>query len=152
MNDTQPEPEFRDHYYTLGIDIDASGEVVEQTYWQHVRASRESVPGPLGQSPDIEDLSEAYRVLMTPELRNAYDEERTQVLGANAAPTGPAPAPLDLPLRVMETQLPAMQIRADLSEEVEAGGWSLPVPARLLAGGVTVFATATLVAVRWILF
>lgn len=151
MNDT-PKPEFRDHYYTLGVDIDATGVVVEQTYWQRIRASAAGWPETPARPQDIEALNEAYRVLMTPELRSSYDAERTQVLGPNAAPKGPEPERPDLPLRVMETQLPAMQRRAELPEVVDTGGWSLPVPARLIAGGMTVFATATLVAVRWILF
>jgi len=152
MNDTQNEPEFRDHYYTLGIDIDATGEVVEQTYWQRIRASRLGESDGPARPRDIEDLNEAYRVLMTPELRSSYDAERAEVLGAGAAPRAPQPKRSEPPLRVMETQMPALRKQADIAEEVAADGWSLPVPVRLLAGSVTILATAAFFAMRWLLF
>ena len=151
MNQTQHEPEFRDHYYTLGIDLDATGEVVEQTYWERIRASRLGGSNALARPRDIIDLNEAYRVLMTPELRSSYDAERAAVLGAHATPRGPQPERPELPLRVMDTQMPALLKPAYVTDEV-TGGWSLPVPLQLLAGSVTVFATATFLAVRWLLF
>ncbi len=151
MNDTHDEQEFRDHYYTLGIDIDATGELVEQTYWQRIRASRLGESKALARPRDIIGLNEAYRVLMTPELRSSYDTERAEVLGTGAAPRAPQPARLELPLRVMETQMPALLKQADVAE-VAPDGWSLPVPVRLLAGSVTAVATATLLAVRWFFF
>lgn len=151
MNDT-PKPEFRDHYYTLGVDIDATGVVVEQTYWQRIRASAAGWPETPARPQDIEALNEAYRVLMTPELRSSYDAERAEVLGANAGPTGPAPERPELPLRVMESQMPALRKQADIVEELAADGWSLPVPARLLAGSFTVVATTTFIAIRWLVF
>ena len=51
----------------------------------------------------------------------------------------------------METQMPALLKPAYVADEV-TGGWSLPVSIQLLAGSVTVFATATFLAVRWLLF
>lgn len=152
MNNTQQDPEFTDHYFTLGIDIDATGEVVEQTYWQRIRASRSGVSGATTRPRDIIALNDAYRVLMTPELRISYDAERAEALGANAAPRGPEPERADLPLRVMETQLPAMQKQAVVSEELGSDGWRLPVSVRLLAGSATALATTTFLAVRWLLF
>ena len=152
MNYAKDEPEFTDHYYTLGIDIDATGEVVEKTYWQRIRASRLGESGASTRPRDIIALNEAYRVLMTPELRSSYDAERAAVLGANAAPRAPEPERPDLPLRVMETQLPAMQRQANVGGEVVTEGWVLPAPARLVAGSVAVLATAIFLAVRWLPF
>ena len=152
MNDTRDEPEFKDHYYTLGIDTDAAGEMVEQTYWQRIRASRLGKSGVLAQPQAVEDLNEAYRVLMTPELRSSYDAERAAVLGASAKPTGLQPERLEPPLRVMETQMPALLKPADAGDAVATDGWSLPVPIQVLAGSVTVAATATFFAIRWLLF
>jgi curved DNA-binding protein CbpA len=152
MNDAQEEPEFGDHYYTLGIDIDATGEVVEETYWRLIRAARRGERGAPARPRDIEDLNEAYRVLMTPKLRRAYDEERAEVLGPHAAPRGPEPERPDLPLRVMETQMPALHKEADVAEEAAEEGWSLPISMRLLAGTASALAAAALFIVRWFLF
>ena len=152
MNDRKYGPAFTDHYFILGIDIDATGEMVEQMYWQRIRASRNGASGARTRPQDIIALNEAYRVLMMPELRASYDAARTEAFGADAAPRGPEPERSDLPLRVMETQLPAMQIQAASAEQVMTEGWSLPVPAWLLAGGGTALATVTVLAVRWLLF
>ncbi len=152
MNDTRNEPEFTDHYYTLGIDIDASGEVVEETYWQRIRTSRLDESGSSAGPQDIEDLNEAYRVLMTPQLRRFYDAERAKVLGVDAAPRAPQPRCPEPPLRVMEKQMSALLKQADTGEEVATGGWSLPLSARLLAGSVTFFGTGTFLAMRWLFF
>ena len=101
--------EFKDHYYTLGIGIDAAGEVVESTYWNLIRASRSGSSGRAFSAQDIDDLNEAYRVLTTPVLREAYDAERSDVLGPGAEPRGPQPERELPPLRVMEKQLPSLQ-------------------------------------------
>lgn len=152
MNNTRNEPAFRDHYYTLGIDTDAAREMVEQTYWQRIRASRLGESDVLAQPQAIEDLDEAYRVLMTPELRSSYDAERAEAVGASAKPTGPQSERLEPPLRVMETQMPALLKPADTGAAVAADSWSLPVPFQVLAGSITVAATATFFAIRWLLF
>lgn len=97
-------PDFKDHYYTLGIGIDADGEVVERTYWDLIRASRSGSSERVFSAQDIDDLNEAYRVLTTPRLREAYDAERSDVLGPGAAPRSPQPERELPPLRVMEKQ------------------------------------------------
>ncbi len=101
--------EFKDHYYTLGIDVDAAGELVESTYWNLMRASRSGTSERVFSAQDIDDLNEAYRVLTTPQLREAYDAERTDALGPGAPPRGPQPERELPPLRVMEKQLPSLQ-------------------------------------------
>ena len=152
MNETQKEPEFRDYYYTLGIGLDATREVVEQTYWQHIRASRLDESEAPARPRDIEDLNEAYRVLITPKLRSSFNTKRAEVLGPSAAPRAPQPERLEPPLRVMETQIPTLRKQADTASQVAAETWSLPFSVRVIAGSVTVLATATSLAIRWLLF
>lgn len=115
MQDEQQE--FKDHYYTLGIDIDAAGEVVESTYWDLIRASRSGSSERAFSAQDIDDLNEAYRVLTTPQLREAYDVERSDVLGPGAEPRGPQPERDAPPLRVMEKQLPSLQTASPEREQ-----------------------------------
>ena len=121
------------------------------THGQRNPARRLGGSNGLARPRDIMDLNEAYRGLMTPEMRSSYDAGRAAVLGANATPKGPQPERPGLPLRVMETQMPALLKPAYVADEV-TGGWSLPVPIQFFAGSVTLFATATFLAVRWLLF
>ena len=125
--------EFKDHYYTLGIEIDATGEAVESTYWDLIRASRSGSPERTFSAQDIDDLNEAYRVLTTPVLREAYDAERSDVLGPEAAPRGPQPERELPPLRVMEKQLSSLQVPAPEREQLPDAQRALPLLPLVLA-------------------
>jgi hypothetical protein len=103
------EATFIDHYYTLGIAIDAHGDLIEDVYWGMIRDSRKGVSEPLTPS-EMDQLNEAYRVLTTPSLRRAYDEERAEVLGPNAAPQAPvAEEAAGPPLPFLERHVAAIQ-------------------------------------------
>jgi len=107
---SRPGSGFIDHYYTLGLDLDANGEMAEEAYWRIIRDWR-TEKGRLLSTTDVENLNEAYRVLGSPALRAAYDAERAKVLGPNAKP---GPPPTDEPeepppLRVMEKQSTVLQ-------------------------------------------
>ena len=63
-----------DFYRVLGIDGDAPGEVVERAYWQFVNDWRVDGSSAKRSAPTLEDANEAYRVLVSPDLRGEYDE------------------------------------------------------------------------------
>ena len=67
----RPLPDF---YQVLGIDGDAPGEVVERAYWQFVNDWRVDGSSAKRSAPTLEDANEAYRVLVSPDLRGEYDE------------------------------------------------------------------------------
>ncbi len=133
-------PDFKDHYYTLGIDIDADGEVVERTYWDLIRASRSGSSERAFSAQDIDDLNEAYRVLTTPRLREAYDAERSDVLGPRAKPRRPQPERESPPLRVMEKQRSVLQAPPPEKSPEPKAQSSLLSPLTLAAIGVTLIA------------
>lgn len=145
-NSTQSK--FVDHYYTLGIDVDSNGEIVEETYWSIMRVSRSDKSNAQLRARDVDNLNEAYRVLTTPELRKEYDAERAAVLGPNAKPQPPRPEEPEPPLRVMEKHFPALQREAVRDEiELQKSRFSVPwIPAVAAAGGT---AAATILAIIW---
>ena len=126
--------------------------MVEETYWQRVRASRAEGSETLARPQDIEDLNEAYRVLMTPQLRRAYDAERTELFGPDAAPRAHQPESVEPPLRVMRKQMPALRQGPEVAEEIAADGRRFPVPARVLAGSLALLSSVSLFVARWLLF
>lgn len=129
-----PQFEFVDHYYTLGIDVDANGEIIEDTYWHIIRewrAGRMALT-----SRNVDHLNEAYRVLTTPELRRRFDAEREAVLGPNARPQPPQTDEPEPPLRIMEKEL--LALHRDAPEEPDEPEPEAAPPANrwlLLAAG-----------------
>lgn len=62
------------YYRVLGIENDAPGEVVERAYWQLVNNRLADGSFDKRSAATLEDANEAYRVLVSPQLRGAYDE------------------------------------------------------------------------------
>ena len=58
-----------DFYRVLGIDGDAPGEVVERAYWQFVNDWRVDGASSKHSAAALEDANEAYRGLVSPDLR-----------------------------------------------------------------------------------
>ena len=71
MSDDTPQLDF---YQVLGIDDGAPGEVVERAYWQFVNNWRADGSSASHQAITLDDANEAYRVLVSPELRDEYDK------------------------------------------------------------------------------
>ena len=71
MGDDRPVP---DYYQVLGVDADAPSEIVERAYWQLVNNWRADGLYDKRSAATLEDANEAYRVLVSPELRGEYDE------------------------------------------------------------------------------
>jgi len=63
-----------DFYQVLGIDGDSPREVVERAYWQFVNDWRVDGPSANRSSPTLDDANEAYRVLVSRDLRDEYDK------------------------------------------------------------------------------
>ncbi len=147
-NSTQPE--FVDHYYTLGIAANSNGEIVEETYWRIMRAAKSGKSSAPLRPHDVDDLNEAYRVLTTPQLRRAYDAERAEILGPDAEPQPPQPEAPEPPLRVMEKQLPALQREAVRDEpDPDTSKFSVPwVPLIGAFGGIA--AAASFLIIRFL--
>ncbi len=148
MNETKStQPEFLDHYFTLGIDVNSNGEVVEETYWRIMRASRSGKSSAPLRPRDVDELNEAYRVLTTPQLRTAYDAQRADILGPDAEPQAPRPEEPEAPLRVMDRHRVALQREAVRDEpEPDISGFSVPwVPAVIALGGTAATAAGALV-------
>ena len=91
-----PLPDF---YQVLGIDEGAPGEVVERAYWQFVNNWRVDGSSSKHSSATLEDANEAYRVLVSPDLRGEYDEMLANgEIGGGSQEDGEAPEP---PLKVL---------------------------------------------------
>ncbi len=63
-----------DYYQLLGVDNDAPGEIVERAYWQLVNNWRADGSYDKRSAATLEEANEAYRVLVSPQLRGEYDE------------------------------------------------------------------------------
>lgn len=90
---------FKDFYQVLQLQPHADSGMVDQAYWYLARAYNET-QGPHARA-QLDDLNEAYSVLRSPALREAYDKIRDGLLGQGAPPTMPrsdAPRP---PLHMM---------------------------------------------------
>lgn len=98
------EGEFVDYYYTLGVSLDASTNLIEARYWSLARQYRANA----ALSARIDELNEARRVLTSRRLRREYDERRAAVLGPDAPSQPPEPEKEPPPLRVMEKLLPEL--------------------------------------------
>ena len=75
----------RDHYEVLGLTPAADGSTVNRTYWQLARKYQALAPSDPRAHGMLDELNEAYNVLGTPALRDAYDAKR---LTADAPPEG----------------------------------------------------------------
>ena len=138
--------EFVDHYYTLGIDVDSNGEIVDETYWRIMRTSRSDKTNAQLRAREVDNLNEAYRVLTTPKLRAADDAERAAVLGPNAKPQPPKQEEPEAPLRVMEKHRVALEREAVRDEPEPDTGFSVPwVPVAGAAGGTVAAAVFTII-------
>ncbi len=139
--------EFVDHYFTLGIAIDSTGEVVEETYWRIMREWRSGTLDEHLKATDVDNLNEAYRVLTNPKLREMYDAERAEVLGPGAPPQGPPEEEPEAPLRVMDKQRVVLQREAVRDDPEPEPEFTLPwVPVLAGAGGALV---AAIIAFIW---
>lgn len=92
----------RDHYEVLGLSSTADGTAVNRTYWQLARKYQALAPSDPRAHGMLDELNEAYNVLGTPALRDAYDanrsdcddpraDEREQSVGAKSARSWRAP-------------------------------------------------------------
>ncbi len=93
---------FKDFYQVLQLQPDADSGLVDQAYWYLARVCNET-SGPIA-TAKLDDLNEAYSVLRSPALREAYNKIRDRALGQGAPPTLPrseAPRP---PLHMMSRQ------------------------------------------------
>jgi curved DNA-binding protein CbpA len=100
----QSEPAFKDFYHVLQIQQDADSVLVDRAYW-HLARLCNTTAGPWAKEK-LDELNEAYSVLRSPALREAYDKLRDGVLGAHATPAVPKAAPTPPPLHVMSRQPP----------------------------------------------
>ena len=94
-----------DFYRVLGIDGDAPGEVVERAYWQFVNDWRVEGASSKHSAATLEDANEAYRVLVSPDLRGEYDAMLANgEIAAGPKEEGAASEP---PLKVLSKLHPA---------------------------------------------
>ena len=66
----------RDNYDILGLTSDADGTAVNRTYWQLARKYQALAPTDPRARHMLDELNDAYAVLGTPQLREAYDASR----------------------------------------------------------------------------
>ena len=66
----------RDNYEILGLTSDADGTVVNRTYWHLARKYQALAPTDPRARHMLDELNDAYAVLGTPQLREAYDASR----------------------------------------------------------------------------
>lgn len=66
----------RDNYDILGLTSDADGTVVNRTYWHLARKYQALAPTDPRARHMLDELNDAYAVLGTPQLREAYDASR----------------------------------------------------------------------------
>ncbi len=95
MNTDKTIPDF---YQVLGIDGEAPVEVVERAYWQFVNNWRADGSSAKHSAVTIEDANEAYRVLVSRELRGEYDKMLANGEIAGGEEEGEASEP---PLKVL---------------------------------------------------
>jgi curved DNA-binding protein CbpA len=93
---------FKDFYQILQLQPDADSGLVDQAYWYLARVYNET-PGSMARV-NLDDLNEAYSVLRSPPLREAYDKIRDGILGQGAPPTLPRAATPRPPLHMMTRQ------------------------------------------------
>ena len=93
---------FKDHYQTLQLHANADAEMLDAAYWHLSRRHSEERATEPEAKQKQDALNEAYSILRSAELRAEYDLLRASVLGADALPVAPQPAPEPLPLTVME--------------------------------------------------
>jgi curved DNA-binding protein CbpA len=74
----------RDYYETLGLTPEADGTAINRTYWHLARGFQAAAPADPRAHHQLDDLNEAYGVLGTPHLREAYDAAR-RASGTNAS-------------------------------------------------------------------
>jgi curved DNA-binding protein CbpA len=110
------EPPFVDYYQVLQLQPDADSGLVDQAYWYLARVYNER-PGPIARAK-LDDLNEAYSVLRSPALREAYDKIRDDILGVGAPPRLPRPQAPRPPLPIMSRQ----QVRSTLELAVAKQG------------------------------
>lgn len=63
--------EFKDYYALLGIDYDAENPEIKRAY---LRLAKEAHPDAGGSNEAMQQLNHAYKTLMAPEKRTAYNK------------------------------------------------------------------------------
>jgi curved DNA-binding protein CbpA len=80
----------RDYYEVLGLEPDADGTAVNRAYWTLAKTYQAQAADDPRAHAALDELNEAYNVLGTPALRDAYDAERGERVEPTreAAPRG----------------------------------------------------------------
>lgn len=105
---------FKDYYQLLHLHPTADAAMVDQAYWHLARLYNQEGSASSDARHRLDGLNEAYSVLRSPQMREAYDQMRNELLGEGAMPIPPGPVPTAPPLTVMEKQRPK-------AREVETG-------------------------------
>ena len=112
------EPAFKDYYLILRLHPRADAALINRAYWHLAQLYRAAWKSDTSAKAKLDDLNEAYRVLGSPSLREAYDRIRDALLGEEALPTPPLPEspPPPLPVLVKQRLRPRQERRPQRSQ------------------------------------
>jgi hypothetical protein len=100
------QPQFKDYCLILQVHPEADAAMIDAAYWHLAKRCNEAAPHDSHARQRMEDLNEAYNVLGSADRREEYMKVRAEVLGTNALPVAPPPAPEKPPLAIMQRQRP----------------------------------------------